>query len=382
VDGRGKFLLPGLAEMHAHVPGGNAPDADIERVLLLYAANGITTIRGMLGHPRHLELRAKLARGDILGPRLVTSGPSLNGSSVPDWATAQRLVAEQKAAGYDFLKIHPGIAQPAFDSLAAAAARAGMRLAGHVPLDVGLEGALRHRFWTIDHLDGYAEALAEGNPPAPAPASQFFGANLAPWFDESRMAELVRRTRDAGVAQVPTEILFDNLAEPDGVAALRDRPEHRYVSRQALEQWAGQSAGIATQLGPTALRDLVAMRRRLLRALHDGGVSLVLGSDAPQIWNVPGFSMHRELEALVQAGLTPYQALRTGTVNVAALLGEPAPAGTVAVGARADLLLLDANPLDEVSRSRTIAGVMLAGRWLPRAELDRLLEGAARAVGN
>ncbi|MCU0621517.1 MAG: amidohydrolase family protein, partial [Gemmatimonadales bacterium] len=261
VDGRGKFLLPGLAEMHAHVPGGNAPDADIERVLLLYAANGITTIRGMLGHPRHLELRAKLARGDILGPRLVTSGPSLNGSSVPDWATAQRLVAEQKAAGYDFLKIHPGIAQPAFDSLAAAAARAGMRLAGHVPLDVGLEGALRHRFWTIDHLDGYAEALAEGNPPAPAPASQFFGANLAPWFDESRMAELVRRTRDAGVAQVPTEILFDNLAEPDGVAALRDRPEHRYVSRQSVEQWAGQSAGIATQLGPSALRDLVAMRR-------------------------------------------------------------------------------------------------------------------------
>lgn len=382
VDGRGKFLLPGLAEMHAHVPGGNASEADVARVMLLYAANGITTIRGMLGHPRHLELRAKLARGEVVGPRLVTSGPSLNGTSVPDWATAQRLVAEQQAAGYDFLKIHPGITQPAFDSLAAAARRAGMRLAGHVPLDVGLDGALRHRFWTIDHLDGYAEALAAGNTPAPAPTSQFFGANLTPWFDESRVAELVRRTREAGVAQVPTEILFENLAAPEGVELLRARPEHRYVSKQVVEQWAGQTASIAAQLGPTALRDLVAMRRRLLRALHDGGVLLVLGSDAPQVWNVPGFSMHRELEALVQAGLTPYQALRTGTANVATLLGEPAPAGTVAVGARADLVLLDADPLADVSRTRAIAGVMLAGRWWSRADLDGRLAEAARQVGN
>ena len=374
IEARGKFLLPGLAEMHAHVPGGNASNADIARVLLLYTANGITTIRGMLGHPRHLELRAALARGDVLGPRLITAGPSLNGNSVPDGATAQRLVAEQKAAGYDFLKIHPGIGRSTFDSLAAAAVQLGMRLAGHVPLDVTLDGALRHHFWTIDHLDGYAEALAAGNVPTPAPASEFFGGNLTPWFDTTRIDDLVRRTVAAGVAQVPTEILFENLAANASIDLLRARPEHRYVSAKTLDQWATQTESIVEGLGPDALGRLVAMRRRLIKAMQDGGVLLVLGSDAPQIWNVPGFSMHRELESLVAAGLTPYQALRTGTTNVATLLGEPAPAGTVAVGARADMVLLDANPLEDVSRTRAIAGVMLAGRWWPSAELARRLD--------
>src|SRR6185312_3711443 len=121
VDGRGKFLLPGLAEMHAHIPGGDAPDSVVERTLFLYVAGGITTIRGMLGHPRHLDLRARAARNELLSPTIYTSGPSLNGTSVPTPGAAARLVAEQKAAGYDFLKIHPGIGGEAFDTLAATA---------------------------------------------------------------------------------------------------------------------------------------------------------------------------------------------------------------------------------------------------------------------
>ena len=184
----------------------------------------------------------------------------------------------------------------------------------------------------------------------------------------------MRRTVAAGVAQVPTEILFENIAAYASVDLLRARPEHRYVSAKTLDQWATQTESIVEGLGPDALGRLVAMRRRLIKAMQDGGVLLVLGSDAPQIWNVPGFSMHRELESLVAAGLTPYQALRTGTTNVATLLGEPAPAGTVAVGARADMVLLDANPLEDVSRTRAIAGVMLAGRWWPSAELARRLD--------
>ncbi|HEV8177541.1 MAG TPA: hypothetical protein VGP44_07620 [Gemmatimonadales bacterium] len=134
VAGRGKFLIPGLAEMHAHIPGGEAPDSVIERTLFLYVSGGITTIRGMLGHPRHLDLRARTARNELLSPTIYTSGPSLNGTSVPTPGAAARIVAEQKAAGYDFLKIHPGLGGEVFDTLAATAKRVGIRFAGHVPL--------------------------------------------------------------------------------------------------------------------------------------------------------------------------------------------------------------------------------------------------------
>src|SRR5688500_14145957 len=117
VDGRGKFLIPGLAEMHAHIPGGQAPDSLVERTLFLYVSGGITTIRGMLGHPRHLELRRRAAAGELLSPTIYASGPSLNGNSIPTPEAAAKAAAEQKAAGYDLLKIHPGVKREVFATL-------------------------------------------------------------------------------------------------------------------------------------------------------------------------------------------------------------------------------------------------------------------------
>jgi hypothetical protein len=155
VDGRGRYLVPALAEMHAHIPPGDASDADIDRVLTLFAVNGIGTIRGMLGAPKHLPLRERANRGEILSPWIYTSGPSFNGSSAPSAAVAVQMVKDQKAAGYDFLKIHPGVRRDVFDALAAAADAAGIRFAGHVPLEVGLARALEARYATIDHVDGY-----------------------------------------------------------------------------------------------------------------------------------------------------------------------------------------------------------------------------------
>jgi imidazolonepropionase-like amidohydrolase len=140
VDGTDRYLLPGLAEMHGHVPGDNS--ADLERVLHLYVANGVTTVRGMLGQPSHLEWRRAIENGDRLGPRLYTSGPSLNGRSVTSPARAVSMVEQQHAAGTDFLKIHPGLTRAEFDAIAATADRIGIRFAGHVPEDVGIERAL------------------------------------------------------------------------------------------------------------------------------------------------------------------------------------------------------------------------------------------------
>jgi imidazolonepropionase-like amidohydrolase len=384
VDGKGKFLIPGLAEMHAHIPGGQAPDSVVERTLFLYVAGGITTIRGMLGHPRHLELRSRAARSELISPTIYTSGPSFNGNSVPTVQAALRKVEEQKAAGYDFLKIHPGIRREVFDSLSAAAQRARIRLAGHVPLEVGLQGALRARYASIDHLDGYVEAMVRSNAPVTAAESEFFGLNLGEHLDTTRMTSLVQATREAGVWNVPTQTLMENLGPSVSSEALGRRPEMRFVAPATQAEWAQDKRTILAETGAStaSAERTMQTRRRLIRALHAGGAGLLLGSDAPQIYNVPGFSIHRELEALVAAGLTPYQALETGTRNVAVFFGTSDRTGTIEVGKRADLVLLEGNPLTDIRNTGRQSGVMLRGRWLPRAEIQSRLDAIAKSVGN
>src|SRR5688500_18244769 len=383
VDGKGKFLIPGLAEMHAHIPGGQASDTVVERTLFMYVAGGITTVRGMLGHPRHLELRDRAARGELLSPTIYTSGPSLNGNSIPDAASAARAVMEQKAAGYDLLKIHPGVGREAFDTLAATAKRVGMPFAGHVPEDVGIARAIEAGYASIDHLDGYIEGMIRDGAPITAEHSAFFGLNLGDHLDEAKMAQLVRATKRAGVWNVPTEVLMENLTVAGSSKELAERPEMRYVPAATRAQWAEMKDGMLSETGASAesARRTIEMRRRLIKALHAAGAGLLLGSDAPQVYNVPGFSTHRELASLVAAGLTPYQALETGTRNVAAYFGTLKETGTVEAGKRADLVLLEADPLADIRNTTKRAGVMVRGRWLPQAEIRERLDAVARSVG-
>ena len=316
IDGGGRYLVPGLAEMHAHVPGGD--DArHLEEVLFLYVANGVTTARGMLGEPSHLALRDRLQRHEVLGPRLYTSGPSLNNQSATSPEVAARMVREQAAAGYDFIKLHPGPSRAAYDAAVTEARASSTRLAGHVPAEVGLHRALQAGQATIDHLDGYVEALT---PPAQRRDPGFFGLNLAELADPDGIDELVAATVRSGTWNVPTQTLIEHWPAPEpGVDALLARPEMAFVSPQQRTQWANakrQQLG-AAGYSPERARALVALRRQLVKALHDGGAGLLLGSDAPQVFNVPGFSVHREIAAMIAAGLTPYEVLRTGTANPA-----------------------------------------------------------------
>lgn len=377
IDGTDRFLMPGLAEMHAHVP--ETGSTAIDRYFNLYVANGVTTIRGMLGRPSHLALRADLENGVVFGPRLVTSGPSLNGRSVSGTAETREMIAQQHAAGYDFAKIHPGLSAEEFDALADQANALGFPFAGHVTVAAGLRRILEEGQATIDHLDGYFVALLPPDSPGLGGFGGFFDVFLADEVDTGRIAEIAQATARAGVWNVPTEVLVEQLVDETPIADLTNRPEMRYMPRETVAEWArAKEEQLADRNYDAAVAARgVELRRRLILELHRAGAGLLLGSDSPQIFNVPGFSLHRELDALVAAGLSPYEALYTGTAAVAEFLGSNG--GVIAVGRDADLILLDANPLSDIRNSRRIHGVMLRGSWHGARALETRLSRYRRA---
>lgn len=373
VDGTDRFLVPGLAEMHAHVPPANS-DA-LGRYFSLFVANGVTTVRGMLGHESHLELRDELLSGQVFGPRLITSGPSLNGRTVSSVDDAERQVRAQHAAGYDFLKIHPGLRAAEFEAIATVAKQLNMLFAGHVTVAVGLEAAMKSGMATIDHLDGYMAAMLPANADTSGGFGGRFGVLLAGQADSERIPALARKTAAAGTWNVPTNVLIEQLINDTSITELTNRDDMRYMPPETVQRWAEAKRQTLAERGFTAevAAKAIDLRRRLIRALHDEGAGLLLGSDAPQIFNVPGFSLHFELENMVAAGLSPYEALRMGTANVLEFMPH-INSGTVEVGRNADLILLDANPLEDIRNSRRIHGVMLRGQWLPGSVLKQRID--------
>jgi imidazolonepropionase-like amidohydrolase len=371
VDGTDRYLMPGLAEMHAHVPDSASPILD--RVFSLFVANGVTTVRGMLGRPSHLKLRQDLLDGNVLGPRLITSGPSMNGNSVSSPADGASMVRAQHAAGYDFIKIHPGLTAEEYSAIATTANELGIPFAGHVPVAAGLQGALSADMATIDHLDGYLAAMMPADSDRSGGYGGFFGVLLAEQVVEERIAELAEQTAAAGTWNVPTEALFEHFVSSVGVVELSNRPEMQYMPPATVQQWVQAKERQLGERGysPELAARAIDIRRKLILALHGAGAGLLLGSDAPQVFNVPGFSVHHELDFLVAAGLTPFEALQTGTTAVAGFLGINT--GSVEVGRDADLVLLDANPLDDIGNARRIHGVMLRGSWHSRRELEERL---------
>jgi imidazolonepropionase-like amidohydrolase len=291
------------------------------------------------------------------------------------------LVEAQKAAGYDLVKLHPGLDRDTFDALMGAAKRVGLRVAGHVPVDVGIEHALAQRMDCIEHMDDYVRALAPDGSDERSGNPGFFGLNAALVADRGRIPALVAATRAAGAAISPTETLMVNLLDAGSTDVLLARPEYAYVAAATREQWRSSRDGM--QASPAfdraAAARFLALRRELLKALHDAGVPIVLGSDAPQVFNVPGFSLHHELALIVEAGLSPYEALRTGTVHAAEFFDAAERFGRIAPGLDADLVLVNGNPLEDVGAMREPHGVMVRGRWIDRQQIaERLAEIADR----
>jgi imidazolonepropionase-like amidohydrolase len=375
IDGRGKFLMPGLADMHAHLfPGEGAANDLAAQQLNLYLANGVTTVRNMIGAPAHLVLRDRIKEGKLLGPTLVTAGPPLLGNNAVSTEAAERIVAAQKQAGYDLLKVHEGLKPDVYEAIAAAARKAGIPFAGHVTASVGLPRALAARQASIEHLYGYLQALVPENSPVPPTPSQVVLGPVLEQVDERRLPALARATRDAGVYNTPTLALFKIVVSSDDPSEFSRWPELRYVPAKMREGFAKQMAGIGAGEAPAAERKrYLELRDHVVKALQDAGAKLLVGPDSPQLFLVPGFGTHREMAAMAEAGLTPFAVLQAATRNAAEYLGAAGEFGTVEVGKRADLVLLDANPLQAIANASRINGVMVRGRWLPRAELDRML---------
>jgi len=373
IDGTGKYLMPGLAEMHAHVP----PIDDIapmKDVLMLFALNGVTTIRGMLGHPRHLELRQKLRTGEIPGPRFITSGPSLSGNSVKTPEDGVRLVEEEKKAGYDFLKLHPGLTPATFGPIAKRAKELGIPFAGHVSYTVGVQRAIDAGYTTIDHMDGFVEWLVPGIDQIPEQQAGSFGMFIGYKADLSRLPILAKSLKEKNIWVVPTQCLFEKWFSPGDPEYFDRKPEMIYMSRETRNNWVNSKRNIQKNplFDSAHIVQFMRIRRTMLKSLYDAGVPILLGSDAPQVFDVPGFSAHDELAYYVMAGLTPFQALRTGTVN-AGLFMKDENMGLIRENAYADLVLLSANPLQSIDATRRIEGVMLQGRWMDKPFIENNL---------
>ena len=385
IDGRGKYLMPGIAEMHAHIPNPAGPGGTdyMEDVLFLYVASGITTIRGMLGQPEHLDLRDDVAGGELLAPRIYTSGPSLNGNSVPNADIARSKVIDQKRAGYDFLKLHPGLSRESYDAIVETADLEEITFAGHVSADVGLERSLEAGQITVDHLDGYAELLVADDVLISG-SGGIFGFNLTESLDDALIPVVAVATKESGVWNVPTQSLMENILSPESGEALAALPEMRYMPPRMVTAWANRKDEFTSDpaYSPEKALRFLEVRRSLIKELQDAGAGLLLGSDAPQIFQVPGFSALHELRIMVEAGLTPYEALSTGTVNVALFLGELDVSGTVEEGKVANLILLDANPLTDISAMSHRSGVMVRGTWVSIEEIEQRLEEIAGRYGN
>jgi len=368
IEGAGRFLLPGLGEMHGHNPPDGAPPEQFDHVCTLFVANGVTTVRSMLGFTGQLEWRDRARRGEILAPNLYLAGPSFTGGGPSATTTPQQAIERvraQKAEGWDLLKVHPGLKREVYDALAATAKELGLEFSGHVPADVGLVRAIERGQRTVDHLDGYIEHL---------------GAQDGP-IDPAKLAAIVQLTRERGTWVVPTMVLWETIlgaADPAERAAM---PELKYLPPATVESWRAGYARRVAAPGFNAARaqQIAANRKVLLKALADGGVKILFGTDAPQQYSVPGFSVYREMKAMEAAGMTRLAILQSATKNVGEYYRAVDTFGLVAPGHRADLLLLTANPLADLTHVARRAGVMVRGRWIPEAELQARL---ARLAGD
>jgi imidazolonepropionase-like amidohydrolase len=389
IDARERYLLPALSDMHVHVEGESwnallSPEAlaasktvPFEDFLFPYVANGVTTVQVLSGTHELIPLRGQIAGGELLAPRLVLArmidGPKKAWPPpLSTWVStaeeARSATLQAKADGYDKMKVYSFLNKESYDAVIATAKEQHMDVIGHIPYALSVEYVVDAGQKMIAHTEEVAKH-AHGD------------------YSAERVSYFAGRIKDGGVWLTPTLVttrsILEEFSDPDRLFA---RPEAVYT-RHPMQTgiWSFIAKNLYQKIPPQAQTkiadDFEKFQRPFTKVFHDMGGQLMTGTDTLLPRLVPGFALHRELQELVDVGLTPYEALRTSTTIPYEYLGESRDAGTIAVGKRSDLILVDGNPLEDVSAASKIAGVLMRGRWIDKEDIDtkmrEISEGAA-----
>ena len=396
VNAAGKFLLPGLWDMHFHSP----EDAQAREIFLpLAIANGVTGVRNMFGSEALLKQRDEVRSGTLLGPRMIVGSPVVDGPapmwpgsvSVGDATAGREAVRTLKQRDYDFIKVYQFLPREVYLAIADEAKKQNIVFAGHIPFSVSAAEASDAGQKTFEHIFGISLACSskEANQrPALSEAAANVGKDFAPHlelfirneseplasYNEQKCAALFKRLAQNGTYAVPTLVLHRSLAS-GADPAFRNDPRLKYMppNIRGIFDW---ELGFFTSYKPVYERLLLTTG-----AMHRAGVKVLAGTDTFNAYCFPGFSVHDELELFVQAGFTPLEALQTATLNPARYLGLSDSLGTIEKGKIADFILLEANPLENVGNTRKIAAVVANGKYLPKESLQRMLE-TVEAIAN
>ncbi len=379
IDGRHRYLIPGLVDSHIHLP--LVGTADQLLVLQMLLANGITAGINMEGSPEILALRNRIGAGTVAAPTIYTTGVFIQ---QPAFTTADQVrneVISEKSAGYDFIKVHGELTKEAYDTLFETARAQGIRVVGHVPSNLGIDAALGRQSLIV-HAEEFLYSYFQFHRDLPTDPAEI----------DRMVRDISKKTAESGTWVSPTLFVFQQIIfQAADIDALLRRPEMRYMPRHLTTG----AAVAATNFGwyppdnpyvkrwpPERipyLRAQYSIMQRLVVGLRNAGVPLLDGTDPLVPCVIPGFSMKGELEQLYEAGLTPYEVLQTSSSNAARFLGASANIGTIATGKGADLVLLSANPLVDVDNIFRQEGVMLHGRWFFQEELQTKLAEAVQA---
>ena len=410
IDATGGYLIPGLWDMHVHSVANVAVDRSHESVAAkdwhfpLFLAHGVTGVRNMNDGTGDVTLelakriRRQLAEGDLRGPpRFLTTGPSVDGDPplgsnpvvVRTAAEARAAVAQLVSNGADAVKVYENLSREAYFAIIDEARRRGIPVDGHVPFRVTPQEAAHAGQRTAEHPD----ALAAGCSTAAETERQRFASVLADYGslpedekflamfrhvralydsrDPAACASAIDAYRRNGVAVTADLVAYHHVVHAEQVLA--DSARMRLVPREIRRNWENLLDSETTREFQSILRPIVPLELENVRLAHEAGVLLLAATDVGVPFQVPGISLHVELERLVEAGLSPHEALRTATLNPARVLKMADSLGTIEPSKLADLVLLDANPLEDIRNTQKIRAVVADGRLYRRADLDRLL---------
>jgi amidohydrolase family protein len=392
VNANGKYMVPGLWDMHVH-SAFVSPAWDEKVIYPLYIANGITGVRDMGGDPQVLENRRKrIESGELLGPRLILAGPFLAGGNsdrqtlaVNTPEDARQAVDAVKRQGFDFVKILSNVPRDSYFAIAGESSKQNISFVGHVPYSVSVREASTAGQKSIEHLTGVLLACSSREDELRAQeltalakrdyaAYGELGPQIIATYNQSRAAALFKQLAQSQTWQVPTLVWTQansRIDDPD----LQSDPRLKYVPASVRAEW--DPARLHEKTSPQELATLKAEAARdveVVKAMHNAGVQFMAGSDGPDPYVFPGFSLHDELEWLVKSGFTPLQALQSATFNPALFLGRIDTHGVVEPKHGANLVLLDASPLDDIRNTHKIFGVVAGGKYYPRKELDMMLQ--------